>query len=269
MFSNRWKPFVTSTFPFPSSICIALLFVTSTFLPAHPPYTSPGASSFVSEVCRQPHPRRQQVRRQTLSPPPAHQALLQLAARASLRPILDLKSARQTNGSRIPKTSANSATLGDARKFRMIDGELKRYQSRARRLHCTRTRITTSSIRSKYACLYPPSETPKLYPRGVDDAEMKNNSSLVEVKYSRPSSLGKSIDMDAIKELERLYPLLKEAEYADAVLGPDECLYILLGWWHYVESLSIGSGPQAVPEEDGWSFAAGKAKRLPLCCGRS
>ncbi|KAK5130086.1 hypothetical protein LTR08_002474 [Meristemomyces frigidus] len=91
----------------------------------------------------------------------------------------------------------------------------------------------------KYVRLYPPSQTPKLYPRGVDEAGIDmQNTSFVDVKHVRPRSLGGNIDLDAIEELEKLYPLFQEAEYEEALLGPGECLYIPLGWWHYVESLS-------------------------------
>lgn len=40
------------------------------------------------------------------------------------------------------------------------------------------------------------------------------------------------------EELGREFPLFKDAEFVEAILGPGECLFIPRGWWHYVKSLS-------------------------------
>ncbi|KAK5126101.1 hypothetical protein LTR85_011456 [Meristemomyces frigidus] len=91
----------------------------------------------------------------------------------------------------------------------------------------------------KYIRLYPPSETPNLYPRGVDDKGInEENTSQVDVYHVRPKSLGGSTDLDAKRAQEQKFPRLRDAVYQEAVLGPGECLYVPVGWWHYVESLS-------------------------------
>jgi len=40
------------------------------------------------------------------------------------------------------------------------------------------------------------------------------------------------------REFEEEFPLFRDAEFVEGVLGPGECLYIPVGWWHYVRSVS-------------------------------
>lgn len=91
---------------------------------------------------------------------------------------------------------------------------------------------------SKYVRLYSPEETLKLYPRGMDEAgvNMENNS-FVDVSMAK-QLYAKDGDMTMRTAFEDQHPLFKDAKYIECVLGPGECLYIPVGWWHYVESLS-------------------------------
>lgn len=107
-------------------------------------------------------------------------------------------------------------------------------------------------VGKKYVRLYGPDETPRLYPRGVEDSGVDmGNTSQVEVE-------GDHAD----------YPLFDHARYVEGVLNEGECLYIpgstprgqslqyflqtwfthgvvvligrtQVGWWHYVRSLSV------------------------------
>ncbi|KAH0343129.1 Clavaminate synthase-like protein, partial [Aureobasidium melanogenum] len=93
----------------------------------------------------------------------------------------------------------------------------------------------------KYVRLYAPTQTEKLYPRGIDETgvNMENTShvdiSLVKKLYAP----GEQDHVDGTKEqFEEQFPLFGDAECIEGVLGPGECLYIPVGWWHYVESLS-------------------------------
>ncbi|KAK3704902.1 hypothetical protein LTR37_013593 [Vermiconidia calcicola] len=91
----------------------------------------------------------------------------------------------------------------------------------------------------KYVRLYAPSETPNLYPRGVDDKGISmENTSQVDVSHVRNRSLGASTDLDAQRELKKKFSKFADAKFVEGVLAPGECLYVPLGWWHYVESLT-------------------------------
>ena len=79
----------------------------------------------------------------------------------------------------------------------------------------------------KYVRLYSPLETPRLYPRDVEDGDVDmSNTSEVDVQG------------DELKKQE-MYPLFGEAEYVETVLEEGECLYVPVGWWHYIRSLSV------------------------------
>lgn len=82
-------------------------------------------------------------------------------------------------------------------------------------------------VGKKYVRLYSPLETEKLYPRGVegDRIDMSNTS---------------EVDVEANGEEQNMvFPLFQEAEYVEAILNEGECLYIPVGWWHYVRSLTV------------------------------
>ncbi|TKA63483.1 hypothetical protein B0A55_09611 [Friedmanniomyces simplex] len=89
----------------------------------------------------------------------------------------------------------------------------------------------------KYVRLYPPSETDRLYPRGVDEKgiNMENTS---RVDMSRLWSLVHDSLAEEVDQENREFPLFQEARFVEAVLGPGDSLYVPLGWWHYVESLT-------------------------------
>lgn len=91
----------------------------------------------------------------------------------------------------------------------------------------------------KYVRLYAPTETPNLYPCGVDDNGIDmSNTSQVDVGHFRTKRWDTSVDMDAHGDEHRKFPRFGEAKFVEGILGPGESLYIPLGWWHYVEGLS-------------------------------
>lgn len=135
--------------------------------------------------------------------------------------------------------------------------------------------ILTQVVGTKYIRLYAPSQTRKLYPRGTDENGVDmGNTSFVDVGQamslfpaeadaesgSRSCSGSQKLEgqgsadgeqwwspgqewsedaeiLERRREFEARFPLFKDAEYVEGVLGPGECLYIPVGWWHYVKSL--------------------------------
>ncbi|KAG8631120.1 hypothetical protein KVT40_000260 [Elsinoe batatas] len=107
--------------------------------------------------------------------------------------------------------------------------------------------ILCQVIGRKYIRLYDPEETHRLYPRGTDEAGINmNNTSEVDIKQARKlfttgsSSTDNSDQADVVAEIadfEKRFPLFKEAKYLECILEAGDCLYIPIGWWHFVESL--------------------------------
>lgn len=69
------------------------------------------------------------------------------------------------------------------------------------------------------------------------------NTSLVDVKVwrrmrGRERGREGDNDVEGDEEQKKKFPEFEKAKYQEAILGPGECLYIPLGWWHYVESVT-------------------------------
>ncbi|KAK5175651.1 uncharacterized protein LTR77_000790 [Saxophila tyrrhenica] len=99
----------------------------------------------------------------------------------------------------------------------------------------------------KFVLLFPPSDTGKLYPRGENEngVSMANTSQL-DVSSMCPRELlfrsGSSSPTDSVTgarcDLFERFPAFAGTDHLEAILGPGESLYVPLGWWHYVESLT-------------------------------
>ena len=86
----------------------------------------------------------------------------------------------------------------------------------------------------KYVRLYPP-ECTAMCPRGVEGGVDMGNTSSVDVGVVEGWDQGvEEGDITSEEAAE-----FKRAEYWDCVLEPGDTLYIPIGWWHYVRSLSV------------------------------
>lgn len=85
--------------------------------------------------------------------------------------------------------------------------------------------ILCQVVGKKYVRLYSPEESGRIYPRGVDaesGVDMSNTS---------------EVDMEAVDG--EKFPEFGKASFVECVLGEGECLYVPVGWWHFVKSLSV------------------------------
>ncbi|KAL3481999.1 hypothetical protein BJX99DRAFT_243346 [Aspergillus californicus] len=110
---------------------------------------------------------------------------------------------------------------------------------------------------TKYIRLYSPHTPPsQIYPRGMESV----NSSERSNSYSGPAgtdrdSTSQKIDMSNTSQVdlaaielspaeseqwEAQWPGFQQAEYVETILKEGECLYIPVGWWHYVRGLKAG-----------------------------
>lgn len=87
--------------------------------------------------------------------------------------------------------------------------------------------ILCQVVGKKYVRLYSPEESVRLYPRGVDAASGVDMGNTSEVDVEGPHGKGER------------FPLFADARFLECVLEEGECLYVPVGWWHYIRSLSV------------------------------
>ena len=83
--------------------------------------------------------------------------------------------------------------------------------------------ILCQVVGKKYVRLYAPEESERVYPRGREagGVDMSNTS-----------------EVDVEKWDEERWPLFGAARFVEGVVGEGECLYVPVGWWHYVRALT-------------------------------
>jgi hypothetical protein len=91
-------------------------------------------------------------------------------------------------------------------------------------------------VGKKYVRLYAPRESEKLYPRGVDeDGTDHEHVGSVDIGVMEGWD---STDAERAAAHAK-YPLYKDAKFYDVILEEGDFLFIPIGWWHYVRSLTI------------------------------
>jgi lysine-specific demethylase 8 len=121
--------------------------------------------------------------------------------------------------------------------------------------------ILVQVVGAKYIRLYSP-HTPasQIYPRGMETVNSNDNTSKSpdnedDIETNPNTEKGQLIDMSNTSQVdlatielspaeselwESTWPGFAEADYVETVLKEGECLYIPVGWWHYVRGLRAG-----------------------------
>lgn len=90
--------------------------------------------------------------------------------------------------------------------------------------------ILCQVVGKKYVRLYSPDQSEKLYPRGFEDGIDMSNTSRVPLEQ---------VEMNLEDDTDGEFAHFREAKYVETILNEGESLYIPIGWWHYVRSLTV------------------------------
>jgi len=90
--------------------------------------------------------------------------------------------------------------------------------------------ILCQVVGKKYVRLYSPDQSENLYPRGIEEGVDMSNTSRVPLEQ---------VEMNLEDDTDGEFGQFTEAKYVETILNEGESLYIPVGWWHYVRSLTV------------------------------
>jgi hypothetical protein len=89
----------------------------------------------------------------------------------------------------------------------------------------------------KYVRLYAPSQSSIMRARGMENGVEMGNTSAIDVGVVEGWDVD---DTEGTQELAtQAIRNFQDAPYLDCILDPGDALYIPIGWWHYVRSLTV------------------------------
>ncbi|KAJ5676664.1 JmjC domain protein [Penicillium maclennaniae] len=108
--------------------------------------------------------------------------------------------------------------------------------------------ILVQVVGTKYIRLYSP-QTPasKIHPRGKEmvpsgdpgEEDPIKNGNLIDMSNTSEVDIA-AIEQSPAEDWDERWPGFQDAEYVEVILHEGECLYIPIGWWHYVRGLRAG-----------------------------